>query len=221
LTDPELWERLQQHQLPFLDWKGERVGFTTYVERRLNILPESAAALVMEYRRAVYLASVVDGPVAPPSLVGAVWRFHANAPDYDAKFTHETLRKPVPFVAGVADDAAYFYPSGPYACTLKAYHREFDTEPPQKVWPDPLGNHKRKQRVPETFKISLIVCCSIVLLVAMHTISTSSERLDRIVIVVLVSIFLLLAILYYASLDVGSPLIRRDEVLKNEDNGIY
>jgi hypothetical protein len=201
-----------------LERDGVPVDLATFVEETLNVFPESASRLIEEYRRSVYLAAIAQVSIAPPSLVGEVWRLHANTPDYDGKFTRETLQRSVPYVPGAAEDAAYFYPDGPSARTLTLYREEFGDVPPPQVWSDPLRHQERARRYSDMSKIGLLLCGGVMLFAIVHTLSTDRDSLMSIPIVMLVCLLALLTIPRFCSLfDQGVRVIRRGEKADGED----
>ncbi len=126
MRNPELWHRLESTPITLSDGTDLGVVLTD----RYDIRPVVAAALLTEYRRFLYLAAVLTGPVAPSPAIAQVAQAHrqdaAGWQAYGQAMFGRDLAVPAKAAAG--HDPAY-------QRSLKALTQEFGTTPKAPIWP--------------------------------------------------------------------------------------
>ncbi|MBN3836466.1 TIGR04222 domain-containing membrane protein [Burkholderia sp. Ac-20344] len=99
-----------------------------------------ALAVIDEYKRFAFLAQAAGHPVTPPVAVDAAWHFHLQYTlEYWDVFCAGVLRARLHHMPGTgAPDEAAVYAQR-YRDTLDSYRRLFGSEPPESIWPSPVG----------------------------------------------------------------------------------
>lgn len=135
VRNPELWQRLQSTPITLSDGVDLGVVLTD----RYQIRPQGTAALMMEYRRFLYLVATTDEVLAPSTVVDQLWHLHladaAGWRDYCHSFfgreLHQVSGRPAP-----ERDPAYLR-------TLTLIRKEFDISPDASFWPDPRSRAQK------------------------------------------------------------------------------
>jgi hypothetical protein len=135
LSDPILWQRLEGFEV---SPPGAVFSFARRLARENRWSLPHAAAVFAEYRRFLYLC-VVDGRALTPSdAVDQAWHLHLTySRSYWQELCRQILGRPLhhePTQGGPAERARFEHG---YQATLDAYRREFDADPPSRIWPAP------------------------------------------------------------------------------------
>lgn len=147
LTDPDLWSRIRDYDLPHrVEWDAGASRprrcrtFADNLRKLGDWTDESAARLVMEYRRFLYLKALDDELLTPPQCIDDAWHLHmAPDLDFDDRFCTQIGRK-ITHQTGLTEEAR----SAAYERALARYVAEFHVEPPPDIWPS-LLLQKRNQ----------------------------------------------------------------------------
>jgi hypothetical protein len=131
----EMYRRVQQFSLdepdailPFSQKLAKENGWTAQYTQRVMI----------EYKKFMVLAAIVDHPVTPSEQVDQVWHLHLTyTHSYWDKFCGETLRKPLhhcPTRGGISEYEKFYRW---YSDTLISYEKFFNQLPPPDIWAPP------------------------------------------------------------------------------------
>lgn len=127
LSKPELWQGIAARALPFRAIWGEGrkaarpcASLADNLARSGGWTDDSAATLVKEYRRLLYLRGLAGQEVHVPKLLAGVSGLLATMDDPEGQ---EIARAAKEARADRAD------------ATRALYQREFDSPPPRQVWP--------------------------------------------------------------------------------------
>jgi hypothetical protein len=135
LTDPALWQRLRD--LP-IGPPEAALSFTARLARENGWTETAAQALMLEYRRFLYLLAVSPDPLTPADAVDQAWHLHLTyTRSYWRDLCRDTLGRElhhVPTRGGAAEQSRF---RDQYAATLARYQAEFDQPPPVAWWPAP------------------------------------------------------------------------------------
>ena len=132
MRDPKLWERLRAHRF---DDPSEETPFSVRLAQAAGWTDRTAAAVIEEYRRFIYLSQVAPGRVTPSEDVDRVWHMHMTCTRaYWDDLCGRTLKAPLHHepATGTADDVRHVEQ---YEATLALYEQEFGAPPPPRVWP--------------------------------------------------------------------------------------
>ena len=133
IEDP-LWRALAAMRI---EPEGAALGFAARLARENGWTPAFAASVVEEYRRFLYLAATVPGPVTPSEPVDQAWHLHLGySRHYWDVLCGTILERPFhhePTAGGAAECGRY---RGQYAATLTCYRATFGAAPPPAIWPN-------------------------------------------------------------------------------------
>ncbi len=134
-SKPTLWRNIEGYA--FDDPKAER-PFSARLAEEEGWSAEDTHRVIAEYRRFLYLAQIMDVPLAPPGPIDAVWRRHLlYTRDYWERFVPEVLKGRALHraAATVADsDAQRAF----HKALRPAYRHAFGEDPPRDIWVHPL-----------------------------------------------------------------------------------
>ncbi len=132
-TDPVLWERINSYEFDAPDTK---FTFVDRVARENGWTGELAGKAIDEYKKFIYLACVSEDPVTPSDAVDQVWHLHMTyTRNYWEQFCKETLKRELHHdpTQGGEDENDKFHAW--YDRTKYTYKKEFDSLPPEEIWP--------------------------------------------------------------------------------------
>lgn len=133
--DPLLWTKLKQFS--FDDPEAD-FSFSARLARENGWTLEYSRRVIEEYRKFLYLCCVENEPVTPSDEVDQAWHLHlCYTRSYWNDLCQDTLGTEIhhgPTKGGKCERAKF---ADWYSRTLSAYQREFDTPPPEAVWPSP------------------------------------------------------------------------------------
>lgn len=151
LTDPALWQRLQDHSFP-LDDQG--MTLRSYLDKKTqlagsgglnfdSVTAEKSKIAVQEYRRFLYLAAISDGAAVPSPLIERLWQTHiTHSKVYFDQFSPRIMGRVIHHTPG-RDSAAM---DQAYLDTLELYRVEFGVRAFEKVWPNPETAAETKRK---------------------------------------------------------------------------
>lgn len=132
--DDPLWHALVGMRI---EPEGASLTFTRRLARENGWSRTYAAAVVLEYRRFLYLAATGDTTVTPSQQVDQAWHLHlAYTRHYWGELCAHIIGRPLhhgPTAGGSAEGRKY---RNLYAETLTRYREVFGAEPSPAIWPD-------------------------------------------------------------------------------------
>lgn len=128
-----LWQKLEAMRI---EPPGAALSFSARLARENDWARSHADAVVLEYKRFLYLAARSAVPVTPPEDVDQAWHLHlAYSRHYWNVLCYELLERPLhhgPTEGGEAEGRRY---RQQYEDTLALYRSTFGCEPPASIWP--------------------------------------------------------------------------------------
>lgn len=127
LSNPALYAALESFEI-------DALGFTRRLARDNGWSVAVATRVVEEYRRFIYLCTVVERPMTPSHAVDQAWHLHlTHTRSYWDELCPRVLGRPLHHEPGRGGDGERFRMQ--YQDTLASYAREFDQAPPPDIWP--------------------------------------------------------------------------------------
>lgn len=135
LRNPETWQKLETAPIRLSD--GADLG--ALATELFDIRASTAATLLTEYRRFLYLVSVAGQVIAPSTKVDQIWHLHLA--DHEAWHAFSTAHfgrelRHLPGRPPPERDPAYLR-------TLALIREEFDSAPDAEFWPDPNSRSQK------------------------------------------------------------------------------
>ena len=134
MKNAALWTKIQSFSfdLPEADF-----SFSKRLARENSWTDAHTAGVIEEYRRFLYLCVEAGHQVTPSDAVDHAWPLHlCYTRSYWHDLCRDTIGHPIhhgPTKGGSQERAKF---SDWYSCTLKSYEREFETSPPEEIWPE-------------------------------------------------------------------------------------
>ncbi len=130
MRDPVLWDALKDHPLPLT--RRRPADAHRLIMRVLRLDENSARAMLVEYRRFLYLAAVAGREVVAPPVIHHVWQAHAkDHQSYTVALQRGVIGRPMPdpfdLPPPLSDPA--------HVRTRALYLEEFGEPPPRRLWP--------------------------------------------------------------------------------------
>lgn len=137
-----LWDKIRSFEL---DDPGLAFSFTDRLVRENGWTYAYANAVILEYKRFIFLICTTEESLTPSDQVDQVWHLHLiYTHSYWVDFCEHTLGRKIhhgPTKGGDSERTKY---DNLYSRTLEKYKEVFDIKPPEDIWPT---NKKRFEEI--------------------------------------------------------------------------
>lgn len=132
-AERHLWIAIKEFEL---DDETSSLTFSDRLARENGWTKEFALRAIEEYKKFMFLISVINHPLTPSDEVDQVWHLHLlYTQSYWKEFCEEILKREVhhgPTKGGTEENNKF---SDWYSQTLLCYKEKFATDPPADLWP--------------------------------------------------------------------------------------
>jgi hypothetical protein len=146
LSNPALWQAIMEYDFPVAPRSPKSFGrsrsltFPEWIERSFEVTGESAARMIDEYRRFIYLKAIDGGTLTPSRRVDQVWHSHIEAGENAwSNFCAKVLGTQIDHRTNLSAQES----ASAYERTLALYRVEFGQTPPPDIWPSKAQRVRR------------------------------------------------------------------------------
>ncbi|MFT4602885.1 MAG: hypothetical protein ACI857_003072 [Arenicella sp.] len=133
MVQTELWNRIKDFDL---DVVGSQFTFTDRLSRENGWTLDYSVRVIDEYKRFMFLLCCTNGPLTPSDQVDQAWHLHLiYTQSYWRDFCDGVLKREIhhgPTKGGSDEKDKY---SDLYQRSKDRYLEEFETDPPEDIWP--------------------------------------------------------------------------------------